>query len=40
MASISSLGAGSGMDLGSLLDKLQAAEKKTFRTISTTTNQL
>ncbi|CCW30939.1 Flagellar hook-associated protein 2 [Xenorhabdus nematophila F1] len=28
MASISSLGAGSGMDLGSLLDKLQAAEKK------------
>ncbi|CDL85349.1 flagellar filament capping protein FliD [Xenorhabdus szentirmaii] len=28
MASISSLGAGSGMDLGSLLDKLQAAERK------------
>ncbi|MDC9620797.1 flagellar filament capping protein FliD [Xenorhabdus sp. XENO-7] len=28
MASISSLGAGSGMDLGSILDKLQAAEKK------------
>ncbi|WP_446469276.1 flagellar filament capping protein FliD [Xenorhabdus stockiae] len=28
MASISSLGAGSGMDLGSLLDKLQAAENK------------
>ncbi|AOM39539.1 flagellar filament capping protein FliD [Xenorhabdus hominickii] len=28
MASISSLGAGSGMELGSLLDKLQAAEKK------------
>ncbi|CBJ81120.1 flagellar biosynthesis; filament capping protein,enables filament assembly [Xenorhabdus bovienii str. Jollieti] len=28
MASISSLGAGSGMDLGSILDKLQAAERK------------
>lgn len=28
MASISSLGAGSGMDLGSILDKLQAAEQK------------
>ncbi|NHB96541.1 flagellar filament capping protein FliD [Photorhabdus stackebrandtii] len=28
MASISSLGAGSGMDLGSIIDKLQAAEQK------------
>ncbi|MDX8000145.1 flagellar filament capping protein FliD [Xenorhabdus sp. Reich] len=28
MASISSLGAGSGMDMGSILDKLQAAERK------------